>query len=42
MASGLQDRHWLLVLLGWVTLIAGLLAAGAAGFGIAQRLGEYR
>ncbi len=41
-ATGLQDRHWLLVLLGWVTLIAGLVAAGAAGVGIAQRLGEYR
>lgn len=40
--SALQDRHWLLVLLGWVTLIAGLVAAGATGFGIVQRLGEYR
>ncbi len=42
LSAGLQDRHWLLVLLGFVTLIAGLVAAAAAGIGIAQRLGEYR
>ena len=34
--------HWLLVLLGWLTLIVGMASAGLVWAGIGQRLGEYR
>jgi hypothetical protein len=40
--DGLSASRTLLIVLGWLTLALGLVAAGAAGFGVSQRLGEYR
>jgi hypothetical protein len=41
-SDGLTASHWQLVLLGWLTLLVGILAAALAWAGIGQRLGEYR
>jgi hypothetical protein len=41
-ADGLTSSHWLLVLLGWLTLAVGILAAALAWTGVGQRLAEYR
>jgi hypothetical protein len=41
-SDGLTASHWELVLLGWLTLAVGILAAALAWAGIGQRLGEYR
>jgi hypothetical protein len=41
-ASGLESGHTLLVVLGWVTLLVGLLAAAAAAAGVGERMREYR
>jgi hypothetical protein len=41
-SDGLTASHWQLVLLGWLTLAVGILAAALAWAGIGQRLGEYR
>ena len=38
----LGGSHGALVVLGWLTLVVGLLAAGAAWTGVSQRLEEYR
>jgi hypothetical protein len=40
--DGLGGSHGALVALGWLTLVVGLIAAGAAWAGISQRLEEYR
>jgi hypothetical protein len=40
--KGLASRYGLLVVTGWLTLVIGLIAAGAAWVGISQRLEEYR
>jgi hypothetical protein len=40
--DGLGGSHGLLVALGWITLVVGLVAAGAAWAGVSQRLEEYR
>jgi hypothetical protein len=40
--KGLSDNHGVLLLLGWLTLVIGLVAAGAAWAGVSQRLEEYR
>jgi hypothetical protein len=41
-SDGLTASHWQLVLLGWLTLVVGIVAAALAWAGIGQRLGEYR
>jgi hypothetical protein len=41
-SDGLTSSHWLLVLLGWLTLLVGISAAVLAWTGIGQRLVEYR
>jgi hypothetical protein len=41
-SDGLASSHWLLVLLGWLTLAVGIAAAVLAWNGVQQRLGEYR
>jgi len=41
-SDGLTASHWELVLLGWLTLAVGIVAAALAWAGIGQRLGEYR
>jgi hypothetical protein len=41
-SGGLTSTHWLLVLLGWLTLVVGLVAMALAWAGVSQRLGEYR
>jgi CHASE3 domain sensor protein len=40
--AGLSGSRMSLVILGWLTLIFGLLAALASYSGVSQRLGEYR
>ncbi len=40
--DGLSTSRTLLLVLGWITLVLGLVAAGAAWFGVSQRLEEYR
>lgn len=40
--DGLASRYGLLVITGWLTLVVGLVAAGAAWAGVSQRLEEYR
>jgi len=40
--TGLSGSRMSLVILGWLTLIFGLLAALASYSGVSQRLGEYR
>jgi hypothetical protein len=40
--DGLGGSHGTLLALGWLTLVVGLIAAGAAWVGISQRLEEYR
>ena len=41
-SDGLTSSHWVLVLLGWLTLAVGILAAALSWAGVQQRLGEYR
>jgi hypothetical protein len=41
-SEGLSSPHWLLVVLGWATLLLGLFGAATAWWGVSQRLGEYR
>ncbi len=41
-STGLAARHTSLLVTGWLTLVLGLVAAGAAWWGFSQRLGEYR
>ena len=40
--DGLSASRTLLLVLGWLTLVLGLVAAGAAWSGVSQRLEEYR
>jgi len=40
--DGLTSSHVPLLVLGWITLVVGLIAAGAAWAGVSQRLEEYR
>jgi hypothetical protein len=41
-SQDLNSPHLILVLLGWLTLLLGLVAAVSAWLGVAQRLEEYR
>ena len=41
-SEGLAASHTLLVMLGWLTLVLGLVAAVLAWRGISERLEEYR
>ena len=41
-AKDLAASRTSLVVTGWLALVLGLLAAGAAWWGISIRLGEYR
>ncbi len=41
-SRGLDGSHWLLVVLGWLTLLVGIFAAATAWWGVSQRLEEYR
>ena len=41
-ADDLDHARWPLVLLAWLALLAGLLAAAATARGLNQRLREYR
>jgi hypothetical protein len=40
--QGLASHYGLLVVTGWLILVIGLIAAGAAWIGVSQRLEEYR